>query len=197
MDYRQKSLLQRLDGLLEWTGIPKRCRETDNKTVRRLKWMPAILILVATVALMLTMAIPTYPWVGLIAMAVPQSLAVGIVQLGPMRPKNLLVEDVDEREQAWRSRSNMFSFGAIALVGWIGIMAIGGFAVWSGLMGWSIPAPYSSLSVFGFWMITFANYLVVLLTTLPTLHASWTMPDIIDDEPNDRLNFVKPRRYLQ
>jgi len=41
MDYRQKSLLQRVDGLLEWTGIPKRCRETETKTVRRLKWMPA------------------------------------------------------------------------------------------------------------------------------------------------------------
>ncbi len=194
MDYGRKNLLQRMDGLIEWTGIPKLCRVNENKTVRRLKWMPAILILIATVALMLAVAVPAYPWVGLIAMVFPQSLSAGIAQLGPMRPKNALVEDVDEREQAWRSRSNMFTYGAIALVAWIGLIAIGGFAVWSGLEGWAIPAPNSPLYVFGLWLITFANYLLVLFAALPTLHASWTMPDLIEDEPEERRSVLKPRR---
>jgi hypothetical protein len=49
----------------------------------------------------------------------------------------------------------------------------------------------------GYGTLSGAYFLFVLFMVLPTLHASWTRPEIIEDEPEEegRLSFVKPKRF--
>ena len=198
----RKSLLQRMDGLVGWTGIPRFARQETR--MRRLKWTPILLLLFATAGLVLPIMFShTVLWMTTFQtlwmttfQTFPIVFGVMMAQLGPMRPKDPLL-DADEREASWRTRSNLFAYGAVALVAWIGILATGIIVLWSDLVQRSVLPAHHIPGLLGYWLVAFACYLTVLFITLPTLHASWTMPEPIEDEPepNDGgLRFIKPRR---
>ena len=197
MDYRKKGPLQWMDGLVEWTGIARFARQEPR--MRRLKWSPVFLLALATAGLAAPFIIPP----GYVVICICSSLSgtviaisAGLSQIGPMRPMKPEESD-DEREQLWRTRSYLFAFGAIGLVAFLGTFSLGGFALWSGLSGWRVRSPLPPLETYGYWLVTLGEYLVALFAILPTLHASWTMPEIIEDEPESEggLRFVKsPRR---
>lgn len=184
----RKTTLQRMDGLLEWTGFPRRVREQKSVRLRRLKWLPLLVLLMAFAGLILTFKYPVY---GGVFGSWPVLLGVAIAQWGPMRPKKP-GEDMDERDTLWRTRSNLFAYATISIVAMIGTMGLGCYIVWSAIV---LQAP-PSMEALGYGTLSGAYFLFVLFVTLPTLHASWTMPEIIEDEPEDegRLSFVKPRR---
>jgi len=189
----RKSVLQRMDVLVGWTGIPRFARQETR--MRRLKWTPVLLLLFATAGLFLSL-IAAFPplWLSTLQ-TFPISLGVLVAQLGPMRPKDPML-DSDEREASWRIRSNLFAYGAVALVAWIGILAAGIVVLWSDLVQHPVLPSNQIPGLVGYWLVAFACYLMVLFITLPTLHASWTMPEPIEDEPEPEggLRFVKPRR---
>ena len=193
MSGKRKSVLQCLDGLVEWTGIPRLVRR--ERRMRRFKWWPIVLLLAATAGLALEVVVPRLPSFGLLLMTFIQIASAGLAQLGPMRPKELML-DIDERERSWRTRSNLFAFAAVGVAAWIGILVLGGFALWSGVTGWRVPSPDPPQLTIGYWLLAFGEYLLVLFINLPTLHASWTMPEIIEDEPepDGRSSFMAPRR---
>jgi len=167
--------------------------ERELPRMRRLRWTPLLLLAVASVSLVLEIAYPSLhiAWIGMTIGTV--SMAGVLSWYGPMRTKQA-TEDIDEREAMWRCRSNLFAFGAVALVAWVGLIGLGFYAVWAGLAGWTVRSPDSPLETFGAWLVDWATYVIVLFLVLPTLHASWTMPDIIEDESEDRPSFPKPRR---
>jgi len=158
--------------------------------MRRLKWAPFGLLAAASVSLVLEIAYPDLhlAWMSMTIGTV--SLAGVLSWYGPMRTKQA-AEEIDEREALWRSRSNLFAYGAAALIAWVGLVGLGGYALWAGLTGWTVRSAVSPLETFGAWLIDWAVYVMVLFLALPTLHASWTMPDIIADEPEDRPSFRK------
>jgi len=191
MDYRQRSLLQRMDQLVAWMGFELAMR--DEKPVRRFKWWPMVLLLAGIIALVSEAVVPSWPTIGLYSLLGIQLLSGPMVMLGPMRQKDVLRASMDEREESWRARSNLIAYAAAGLVAWIGIAILGGFAVWSGLEGWKIPFYHSPLFTMGIWLISLCQYVLIVFILVPTLHASWSRPEIIEDEPEDRLSFVKLR----
>lgn len=191
MDYRQRSLLQRMDQLVAWMGFELAMR--DEKPVRRFKWWPMVLLLAGIIALVSEAVVPSWPTIGLYSLLGIQLLSGPMVMLGPMRQKDVLRESMDEREESWRARSNLIAYAAAGLVAWIGIAILGGVAVWSGLEGWKIPFYHSPLFTMGIWLISLCQYVLIVFILVPTLHASWSRPEIIEDEPEDRLSFVKLR----
>lgn len=195
MSNDRKTLLQHMDGVAELTGIPRLARGKPG--IRRLRWSPLLLLLLATILLVVVLFIPRL-WVGfsLSMFGMIESFAVVLQQIGPLKTKKS-DESVDEREELWRTRSNLFGFAGVALVAWIGVVGFGGVVLGMALAGWSLPSTNDPLLTIGFWLVAFALYLLILFITLPTLHASWTMPEIIEHEPEeeDRLSFLKPRRH--
>jgi len=193
MSDNRKSLLQRMDGLVGWTGIPRFARRETR--MRRLKWTPILLLLFATAGLLLPVLtpIPTV-WMNTFQ-TFPIVFGVLLSQVGPMRPRDPML-DTDEREESWRTRSNLFAYGAVALVAWIGILVTGGVVLWSELVLQSVHPSRQIPGLLGYWLVAFACYLLGLFIILPTLHASWTMPELIEDEPKeeDGLRFVRPRK---
>lgn len=188
----RKSLLQRMDGLVGWTGIPRFARQDTR--MRRLKWTPILILLFATVGLLLPFILPYSPlWMSSFESFVI-SLSASVAHIGPMRARTPMQES-DEREESWRTRSNLFAYGAIALVAWIGILTAGIVVLWSDLVRHPVLLSHQIPGFVGYWLVTFACYLMVLFLTLPTLHASWTMPELIEDEPEPEggLRFIKPR----
>jgi hypothetical protein len=166
MSDERKSILQWMDALVEWTGIPRLARQ--ETPARRLKWLPILFLTVATAGLVSTFIVPSRAslWAALMGGLTAGSVAIS--QTGPMRTKKPS-EFSDEREELWRARSNIFAFGTIALVAWLGILALGFYAIWSGLVGWTVKSPDAPVETLGLWLVVLANYLVLLLILLPTL----------------------------
>jgi hypothetical protein len=190
----RKSLLQRMDGLVGWTGFPRRIGLEPR--MRRTKWAPFFALAWATAGLVEPFLFPRQATFGLSIIAMATAFAAGFSQIGPMRPKKA-DEVADEREQLWRARSYMFAFAAISLVALLGLAALAFYAMWSGLFGWTVKSPHAPMVIFSIWLFSLAEYLLVLFGVLPTLHASWTMPEPVEDEPEPEevgLRFVKPRR---
>jgi len=195
MDYRRENLLQRMDKLVAWTGI--KCAMGREKRIRRFKWWPMVFLGVAIAALVAEAMVPSWPLIGIYSLAGVQALSVNVTMLGPMRQKDLLREDMDEREQSWRARSNLVAYATVGLLGWIGIAVMGGVAIWTGAEGWKMPYFQSPLLTMGLWLMSLCQFLLIVFMLVPTLHASWTMPEIVEDEPEEegRLSFLKPRRF--
>jgi hypothetical protein len=178
MSDERKTVLQRMDALVEWTGFPKLARQEIPE--RRFKWLPIFFLTLATAGLVSTFVLPNRAPLcsALVCILMANSLVISLT--GPMRTRKP-EEFYDEREELWRARSNVFAFMTIAFVAWLGILGLGGYALWAGLTGWPIKSTHAPLEIFGYWLMTLGNYVAVLFSLLPTLHASWTMPQLIPD----------------
>lgn len=190
MSDNRKSLLQRMDGLVEWTGILRFARR--ERRVRRLKWMPIVAIVVATGGLVAAIGWSIqYLWVATTILALALNAAVIFQQVGPLRRK-AESDGEDEREEVWRNRASGAAFTTVSIVAMIGIGSLGLWTMAAYLLRWSTVSGMKM----GAALLVFAIYLFFLLMIVPTLYASWTLPDMIEDEPEEegRPSFVKPRR---
>jgi hypothetical protein len=190
-DYRRKTLLQRIDGLVEWTGIPRFARRETR--MRRLKWLPIAVLLLATAGLVVVIGWGMqYYWLTTAILIVAGSVAGVLQQLGPLR-RDADSEREDEREQDWRRCASGAAFTTVSIVVMIGIGSLGLWTIISAILGWSSA---SQLDL-GCVLLAFVVYLLFLLAIVPTLYASWTLPDFVEDEPEPEggLRFVKPRRH--
>jgi hypothetical protein len=164
----------------------------DAAPGRRTRWLPIVVLVMATAGLVAVALTPVLLyWIGNSLLVIAISLA-SITQLkGPLRPKHPL-DSADEREEAWNRQASWAAFATVAIVAMIGIGALGLWLIGAVLLHWGQP----TIPGIGRVLVSFALYLMVLLTTIPTLHASWSMPEIVEDEPEeeDRLSFLKPRR---
>jgi hypothetical protein len=156
-----------------------------------MKWTPFLSIALAGGGLASTFILPIeMSWMGMTFMSVATGTCATYRIKGPLRQVSLSEPD-DEREQAWRDQANLNAYGAVSIMAMLGIGLFGGWMILSFLHGHGV----SPLKL-GTSLMAFAMFLFTLFLVLPTLFASWSMPDIVEDEPEveDRLSFLKPRR---
>jgi hypothetical protein len=182
MTYRERSILRHLDGLFEWTGIPRLAEGRVKPRPR--KWSSVLVIVLASVALLLCW-ITDRTWKMSMALALIGSLgalAAAIRQIGPLHAKPLSGTE-DERENLWRSQSQMVGFAVVAIVALIGVLGVALALLFSSLRSMTVTGGIGvALLPVAIRLIGFGQYLLVLLIVVPTLHASWTLPPPIDDE---------------
>jgi hypothetical protein len=160
--------------------------------MKAMKWFPFAILVLAVAGLALTLLLPFYLLsVGSTLQTVALALTAIVKQRGPLRQASLS-EPADEREDSWRDRANLNAYGIVSVVAMIGIGGSGMWMIFAFLHGRSVSPLETSMALIGFTMFLFTLFMV-----LPTLFASWTMPDLIEDEPEGRLSFLKPRRRLE
>jgi hypothetical protein len=199
MTYRERSVSQRLDGLIAWTGIPRLAARRIKP--RRQRWSSVLVIVLASLVLLFCWTTDS-SWKMSIALGLMGSfgaVAVAIREFGPLRTK-ALAETEDERENLWGSRSEMVGFAVVAIVAMIGVFGAALALLFFSLRNMTVTGStkIDALPI-AIGLIGFGQYLLLLLMVVPTLHASWTLPSPIEDEEpiNARARFgrkgVSPR----
>ena len=160
--YKTNLFLERLDKIARWTKIPTFWE--GNVRHRRMKFLPAVLIVMSSLGMVGTLLFPEkfILWDGLM---LPSLFIGGVVSiLGPLKAN---YEGADEREKNLRRDAYLVTFAAISFVAVFGMgLLIILTAIHEGALGPLLKA-----------MIVLIIYLVSLFQTIPTLYASWTMPE--------------------
>lgn len=164
MDER-KTIPQRMDDLVNWTGVPAFSRGKFRR--RPFRWLSAL-------ALAGTFGGFVATWAGgfvgrpfaLGYMVLIASFLLGMVVqvMGPLKPFNSTAERADEFDRALRTRAYLFAYPAFALATLLGLM----LAIWMMVMDWPRAAVLNCLGELIFALIT-------LGFTLPTAYASWAV----------------------
>jgi hypothetical protein len=174
MNFRQRSILSRLDDTVRWTGIPARVAENmpdaprSDRKHRPLRWIPIWPVAFSSALFVLSCTGPQsqdlvalFPSLGLVFVAP----ALGIQRAGPLGRPSL--ED-DERESALRKDAFLFCLSLLACLNGLGqplLMIISYAEHWP--MAKAVTVASSSVML---------N--VTLLACLPTLYASWKVPQL-------------------
>lgn len=167
-----KTVPQRLDDLVEWTGIPalqRRFEQSDGRRYRLRVW-PMVVILIGTGGLLLGLFDPDRYFLGqaLVSAAIMGSMWLPI--FGPVKPWNS-PSLVDEYDRRVRSEAYIFTLTIVACGALIALFGLGLGAV---LAEWPRDALVRAMQITAF-------YLLTLLSSLPTLHASLRIAPIEDD----------------
>lgn len=169
-----KSVLERLDNTLRWTGIPARVADemSDAPSVDRkhrpLRWVPIWPIAFSCALFILFLTWPSaldLLWLGGVIVGVQASqlaLVPVIHMIGPLGKPSL--ED-DEREAALRKDSFLFCLGLLA---WLNCLGQPILMILSHLQNWQ-TAHSLGVAASGFMLNA------TLFGCLPTLYASWKL----------------------
>jgi len=169
MKTRGRSFLAILDSAVRWTGIPARVADdmSDTPSVDRkhrpLRWSPIWLIASSCILFFLSLMWPA----GLLTSlgALIAAMAPSIHMNGPLGKPSL--ED-DEREAALRKDSFLVCFALLAFLNCVGQLLL---MTLSHLQNWQ-----TGQSVFVAASAFMLN--LTLFGCLPTLYASWRMPQL-------------------
>ncbi len=169
MNKHRRSLLSMLDNAVRWTGIPARVADqmSDAPSVDRkhrpLRWSPIWPIAFSCILFVLSFMWPSVLLTSLGAVIAGMASTIHIN--GPLGKPSL--ED-DERDAALRKDAYLFCFGLLAFLNIVGPLFFMGLAL---LQHWQ-----TAHTVF-----VAASALMLNLTLfgcLPTLYASWNMPQL-------------------
>jgi len=163
------SLPERLDDLARLTGIPQLgdLIATGTQRRRHLRWMPMIALVVATVGII---AVGSNIQIGMPMLFVGEMIAFWFPLFGPIKPWGTLA-GVDERDRQLRRDAYFTTFTVISAVAILGLFALPALA---------FVAAWDRARLI-FFMPAFAAYLMCLLLTIPTLHASWATRPLEDE----------------
>ncbi|HYJ41751.1 MAG TPA: hypothetical protein VEW08_13245 [Steroidobacteraceae bacterium] len=168
----RRNILAILDNAVRWTGIPARVADdmsgAPDRKHRPLRWIPIWMIAFSCTLFILSLAWP--PALDMVAITVSfmgsiAAIAPGIHICGPLGKSSL--ED-DEREAALRKDSFLFCFGLLTLLNCVGQLLLMSL---SHLQNWQ-----TAQSVFVAASAFMLN--LTLFGCLPTLYASWNMPQL-------------------
>lgn len=164
-----RSLLQRLDDAANLTGFPQFSAKLAKQKQRRrhLRWWPLVALAIATIGLCLTFA--SHP-LGFVLLSLPQSWSVFIAMFGPIKPWGTVV-GVDERDIQVRRSAYLFGLAVTCM---FMLASMGLLFMLTIVERWSYETLLRCLAAI--WL-----YDLLLLTVLPTLHASWTTRPIEDE----------------
>ncbi|HWJ71120.1 MAG TPA: hypothetical protein VNS79_13850 [Sphingobium sp.] len=189
MTYRGNPLLEKLDRIAEYTGVPKLARRTAQDAAIPLRVMPLLPLTLAIVGLFVQAHAPAGGWIVVMGAWI-SAMPLGLT--GPMRPPPGGVRD--ERERALVRTGHLAGLGAVALLaiggcflmGILGALAMVGYArVW-------LPQGPQDWIAIGF-------FLLVVQTTVAVLVASWMIPrglaDADEDDQPARLTRRADRRF--
>lgn len=165
----RRSILSMLDDAVRWTGMPARVADqmSDAPSVDRkyppLRWSPIWLIAFSCILFVLSFMWPSVLLTSL--GSIVAAIAPSIHMNGPLGKPSL--ED-DEREAALRKDSYLVCFGLLAFLNCVGQLLLMSLLL---LEHWQIAQ-----SVFVAASAFMLN--LTLFGCLPTLYASWRMPQL-------------------
>jgi hypothetical protein len=169
--FEQRSLLQKMDRLVRWTGIPA-VSQRGVVEPRRLRWWPLVPLAIGFGLFFgLILRRDPAPW-AVSSLSVLTVFTLSLSFCGPMRPPPAQRPGFDERESALRRNSYLAGFIAVA---------IGSLFSFLLLMGLLMLSDWPRLSLF-MQCGALITLLLQLFITVPTLHASWMMPPPLSEE---------------
>jgi len=169
-DYKKKNLLERMDDMVTWTGIPQLA---DSSTIRRrrLRWFPVVALLAATCGMAVILATPGKYWLGFMMVMLGVGISIFFPIVGPLKQSLNPHDDADEREKALRHDSYFFAFAVICGVAFLSTWILIGLTVWQ---DWPREMLLRA-------MMSFSFFIMVLFSAVPTLYASWKLREPVDD----------------
>lgn len=162
-------LLEGLDAAAERTGVPGLVTRAPRR--RHLRWLPVVVLSLASVGLMLGMLRTDLFTLGYALVVTGFALSVVLPVLGPVKPWGS-PDKVDEFDRAIRARAFLAAFASMSLASLLGIWLIVGLALlgaWPSLM---LISQLGALSL----------YLMTLYAAVPTLYSSWATRPIGDED---------------
>ena len=139
-----------------------------------MRWSPLVMIVVATIAYGTMLVSPQLRFLGQMLIAPCIGLSSLFMIFGPLRRWGEL-EQVDERERLERSRAYLFAFTVALIAGYLAFLGLGFALLVTGIARERLAGL----------IIYFALYQFILITTLPTLYASWTIAPLPFDSGDD------------
>jgi MFS family permease len=165
----RKTLAERLDDSVQWTGIPDLVKKPPHRRPRR--WAPLLALTLATGGLLYAIADNAGLPFGYMFVMVGYAVAVFMPLSGPV--KNWTASEVaDERERELRRTAYLVALTAVAGTAFGGIMLLAALTV---VLGWSIDQ-------LCFRLMALAFYLATQYSAVPTLYASWALRPEREDE---------------
>lgn len=178
MKSQRRSILEMLDDTVRWTGMPGRVAkqisgEADGE-FRPARWAPIGAIAFSCALLMISLGwsptLEAFGWALIIAFVMP--ISGGIIAVmsaihakGPLGSSSL---DDDERESALRKDSFLFTLLLLAVLNVLGQPCLMILSKWQ---DWQFAQ--TAIVVTSAFMLN-----VTLLVSLPTLYASWKLPQL-------------------
>jgi hypothetical protein len=163
-------LIGSLDAAARRTGIPALVMRGPRR--RRLRWLPAVLLLLACGLAIYGLLDPTMLSVAMPLIVVVQSISVLLHFAGPLRAGAAGGEIIDEFDRDLNLRAWLSGFAAATALALIGLFGSAGVAL---LMRWS---PIRLVET----VILIPLLMLVVLSTVPTLYASWALPSPGEDD---------------
>jgi len=167
MPLQKKSLLAHMDAAVVWTGIPQLAMGEVHR--RPLRWLPILALTLATTGIVVILYSPSKYWIGYAALMLGFGIGNFLPIKGPLKPP---MDAVDERERTLRRDALLIGFGTISLVAFLGLWILMALTFFC---DWPRDILLRAMMALGF-------YLITLYSSVPTLYASWAIPEPIDDE---------------
>ena len=163
-------LLERLDKIARWTGIPKLSERPARR--RAMRFLPIVTLALGTVGFGIILFYPDQYWFGYAGMMLCFCLSVFFPIFGPIKQAAQPNENLDELDRMMGRKAYLFTFGVISIVAIVGIWCLIGLSAYA---DWKREILIKA-------MVGLLFYLMSLLTTLPTLYASWSFPTISEED---------------
>ena len=175
--HAKKTLIDRLDNMAEWTGIPQLHERSRLNLIRRrrMRWLPIAALLMATTGMAAILLFPNKYWLGLVGLMMSQLVVPFLAKFGPLKPLlgpfNPNPFDVaTESEKALRRNAYLVCFAVASGVALLGILLLIGLTLWQ---DWPRNLLLQAMAYFFI-------YIIVLIMIMPTLFASWAMLEPVD-----------------
>jgi NADH:ubiquinone oxidoreductase subunit 2 (subunit N) len=156
-----KTLAQRLDAIAELTPIPAIAMHPPRR--RPMRRLPIATLVLATAGLVVLLTGGRTYWAGQGLVTIAFAVSCWMPAFGPIKAWMTSSERIDEHDEMIRKNAYLAALPAILGFAFV---AVSGLPLLAILAGW----PASRLSIAG---STCGLYLLVLWTSIPTLHASW------------------------
>jgi len=164
-----KTLAQRLDDSVRWTGTAATVAKPRHRRPQR--WWSTLAIVVATAGLVVAIGWPALRWPGYAVLMAAFSIANFMPIFGPLKPWGG-TEPIDERERAIRANAFLIALSVVsfvAVVGMWGAVATSAFGNWDG-------------ATLRLAIVDLAFYIAALYSALPTCVASWVERRLPDED---------------
>ena len=169
--YKKNTLLSCLDALVKWTPLPDLAAGSMRR--RRMPYLPLLTLALAVLGLGWIVCYPQRYWPGYAMLVLGMGVGNFLPLFGPLKQPGNVLEEVDEREQAWRREAYLVTFVSISVTAMLGIWGLIAMTAWQ---DW--PREVLLRAMLGLSLL-----LMALFSSLPTLYASWAMPaEEVDEE---------------
>jgi hypothetical protein len=162
------TLIDRLDAAAGKTGIPGLA--TSPLRRRRFRWLPILALLLGFGGYGTVLTEPGLAVWALTAVVAADMISFWMPMIGPLKVYGN--EMADEYDRVAAMKSYLIGLGCVSFFAFVALMLLGGLTL---LQGWSRETLLSAI-------IATAVMMHVILSTVPTLHASWAIRPLDEED---------------